>query len=143
MKTIQILFLGMILLLGSSHLNAQEMQAKKYDNLNWVRMAFVKFHPGKMAKASAIIEDYFQKADENMGGQGPTAYVMTTGDYDMIVVWEMTDGIQSMDYEMTDRDVKWIAEMGKLAGGQEKARAKMDEFYSYVSNWKTELARKQ
>lgn len=143
MKTIQILFLGVTLLFCSSHLNAQEMQAKKYDNLDWVRMAFVKFQPGKMDQAMGIIKDYFQKADENMGGQGPTAYVMATGEYDMVVVWEMEEGIESMDYEITDHDVKWIAQMEKLTGGQEKAMEKLNEFYSYIADWRTEIARKQ
>jgi hypothetical protein len=143
MKQIKYFFLAIAFLFSSQLLSAQEMKAKKMDNPVWVRMAFVKFEPGKMDKAQKIIKDYFSKADENAGIATPTTYNMSTGDYDMVVVWELEEGIETLNYEMSPNDVKWIGEMSTLAGSQEKAMEKLDEFYSYLVDWKTEIARKE
>jgi len=143
MKPIKYLFLAIAFLFSSQFLSAQEMKAKKFDNPVWVRMAFIKFEPGKMDKAKKIIKDYFAKADENAGITKPTAYSMSTGTYDMVVIWELEEGLETLNYEMTPNDVKWIGELSSLAGSQEKAMEKLDEFYSYLADWKTEIARKE
>ena len=143
MKQFKYFFLAIAILFSSQLLSAQEMKAKKMENPVWVKMAFVKFEPGKMDKAKKIIKDYFAKADKNAGITGPTTYNMSTGSYDMVVIWEMEEGIETMNYEMSPNDVKWIGEMSKLAGSQEMAMEKLDEFYSYLADWKTEIARKE
>ncbi len=143
MRQIKYLFLAIAFLFSCQLLSAQEMKAKKMDNPVWVKMDFVKFEPGKMDKAKAIIHDYFSKADKNAGITAPTSYSMTTGSYDMVVIWEMEEGIETLNYEMSPNDVKWIGELSKLTGGQEMAMEKLDEFYSYLADWKTEIARKE
>lgn len=143
MRQIKYFVLAIALLFSSQFLYAQELKAKKMENPVWVKMAFIKFEPGKMDKAKKIINDYFVKADKNAGITQPTAYSMTTGSYDMIVVWELEEGVETLNYEMTPNDVKWMEEMGKLAGSQEKAMQTLDEFYSYLADWKTEIARKE
>ncbi len=143
MKQIKYFLLVFTILFSSQFLSAQEMKAKKMENPVWVKMAFIKFEPGKMEKANEIIKNYFAKADMNAGISQPTAYRMTTGSYDMIVVWELEEGVETLNYEMSPNDVKWMSEMGKIAGSQEKAMQKLDEFYSYLADWKTEIARKE
>jgi len=143
MKQIKFFFLAIALLFSSQILSAQEMKAKKIDNPVWVKMAFIKFEPGKIDKAKKIINDYFAKADKNAGIPGPTAYSMSTGAYDMVVIWELEEGIETLNYEISPNDVKWIGEMSNLTGSQEKAMEKLDEFYSYLADWKTEIARKE
>jgi len=143
MKQFKYFFLAIAILFSSQLLSAQEMKAKKMDNPVWVKMAFIKFEPGKMDKAKKIIKDYFAKADEIAGLPAPTAYSMSTGSYDMVVIWELEEGIETLNYEISPNDVKWMGELSNLTGSQEKAMGKLDEFYSYLAEWKTEIARKE
>lgn len=143
MKQFKYFFLAIAILFSSQLLSAQEMKAKKIENPVWVKMVFIKFQPGKMDKAKTLIKDYFAKADQNAGIKAPSAYHMTTGSYDMVVIWEMEEGLETLNYEMTPDDVKWIGEMSKIAGSQEMAMKKLDEFYSYLEDWKTEIARRE
>ena len=136
--------LAIVFLFGAMNLaSSQEMSAKKYDNPTWVNMVYIKFKPMKKGSAMELIEQYFAKADENAGIDPPTAYHFATGNYDMLVIWEMKEGVETLNYEMTPDDVKWMKEMAKLTGGQDKAMAKLEEFYSYVEDWETSLARKE
>lgn len=143
MKTIKIFLTVLLFIAGTGYAAAQEMQAKKLENPNWVSVNFIKFKPGQKSKAEKIIEDYFAKADQNAGIDAPTVFKFSTGGYDYIVVWELDMGLDTFNYEVTPEDAKWYVEMGKLAGGMEGANEKMQEFFSYVESWRTELARKE
>lgn len=122
---------------------AQEMKAEKYENPQWVTMASIKFKPMKKDAAMEIIHNYFAKADEDAGIDAPTAYHFVTGKYDMLVVWEMPEGVETLNYRMTPEDAKWMNSMAKIAGGQDKAMAKLDEFMTYVETWDNSIARKE
>ncbi|WP_010229674.1 hypothetical protein [Gillisia marina] len=143
MRKFKYFFLAIAIFFSGQLLSAQEIKAKKIENPVWVKMVFIKFQPGKMDKAKTLIKDYFAKADQNAGIPAPNAYHMTTGTYDMVVIWEMEEGLETLNYEMTPNDVKWMGEMSKLAGSQDMAMKKLDEFYSYLEDWKTEIARKE
>lgn len=143
MKSLKTLLAIVFLISGMNLVNAQEMSAKKYEDPTWVNMVYVKFKPMKKGPAMEIIENYFSKADENAGIDAPTAYHLAFGKYDMLVIWELEEGVETLNYEMTPDDVKWMKEMAKLTGGQDKAMAKLEEFYSYVEDWETSLARKE
>ncbi|PVW14670.1 hypothetical protein [Marixanthomonas spongiae] len=132
-----------VLLCYSSGLWAQEMKAKKHENPEWVRIAYVKFKPMMKDKAKSIINDYFMKAGQNSGGAAPTSYDLASGEYDMLVIFPMEKGIETLNYKMTEEDVKWMGELSKLTGGQEKAMAKMQEFYSYVAKMDSDIAMKE
>ncbi|MAP53901.1 hypothetical protein [Altibacter sp.] len=142
MKKAMLCTLAALILCCGSVLQAQEMKVKKYDNPEWVRMAYVKFKPMMKEKAQAIIKDYFMKADMNLGNTGPMSFEMASGEYDMLVIFPLEEGIETLNYEMSPDDVKWMNEMSKLTGGMDKAMAKLQEFYSYVADWDSELARK-
>ncbi|MCG9973374.1 hypothetical protein [Christiangramia crocea] len=143
MRSLKYLLVLIFLMAGMQYTGAQEMSAKKYDNPNWVQMVYIKFKPMKKDPAMGIIQEYFAKADQNAGIEAPTVYHFATGDYDMLVVWEMEEGIETLNYEMTPNDAKWMNEMAKLAGSPDKAMSKMDEFFTYVDLWETSIARKE
>lgn len=143
MKSLKILLAGLFLMSTMQFASAQEMTAKKYENPNWVHMVYIKYKPMKKSPAMSVVEEYFVKADQNAGINPPTVYHFATGKYDMLVVWEMKEGVETLNYEMTPDDVKWMQEMAKIAGGQDKAMSKMEEFYSYVEDWETSIARKE
>ncbi|MGA8853688.1 MAG: hypothetical protein WB492_05885 [Christiangramia sp.] len=133
----------LVFLFATSFSFSQEMKAEKYENPTWVTMAYIKFKPMKKDAAMGIVENYFAKADEDAGIDPPTTYHFPTGKYDMLVIWEMKEGLETLNYKMTPDDVKWFASMAKVAGGQDKAMAKLDEFMSYVEEWDNTLARKE
>lgn len=144
MKNVKALLLTLaVLLCCSSGLWGQEMKVKKHENPEWVRIAYVKFKPMMKDKAKSIINDYFMKAGQNSGGLEPTSYDLASGEYDMIVIFPLEKGIETLNYEMTEDDIKWMSEMSKLTGGQDKAMAKMQEFYSYVSKMDSDIAMKE
>ncbi|MCP9198601.1 hypothetical protein MKO06_01695 [Gramella sp. GC03-9] len=134
-----VLFLVISIQVGS----AQEMKAEKYDNPQWVRISYIKFSPMKKDPAMEIINNYFAKADEDAGIAAPTTYHFPFGEYDMMVIWEIRDGIEELNYKMTPEDAEWMKSMAKIAGGQDKAMAKFEEFTSYIEDWKNTIARKE
>ncbi len=142
MKNLKI-YLFCLLFIVSGMAFSQEMKAKKYDDPTWVSIGMVKFKAMSKSKAMKIVDNYFAKADEAAGIKPPTIFHLVGGEYDMMVVWEMSEGIESLNYETSPEDVKWFGEMTKLTGGQEQTMDKLEEFYSYVANWESVIARKE
>ncbi|MCB7482457.1 hypothetical protein [Christiangramia sediminis] len=143
MKTFKTTLALLVFLIAGNLSFGQEMKAEKYENPQWVSMASIKFKPMKKDAAMEIIHNYFAKADEDAGIKPPTAFHFVTGKYDMLVIWEMPEGIETLNYKMTPEDVKWMSSMAKIAGGQDKAMAKLDEFMTYVETWDNSIARKE
>ena len=132
-----------VFLFASSFSFSQEMKAEKYENPKWVSISYIKFKPMKKDPAMGIINNYFAKADEDAGIDPPVAYNFPMGKYDMMVIWDMEDGIETLNWKTTPGDVKWMTSMAKIAGGQDKAMAKLEEFLSYVEAWDNTMARKE
>ncbi len=143
MRTLRTVLAIAILFMATGFSFGQEMKAEKYEDPQWVMMAQIKFKPMKKDAAMSIVHNYFVKADEDAGIEPPTTFHMVGGDYDMIVVWDMKEGVETLNYKMTPDDVKWMQSMAKVAGGQDKAMAKLDEFMSYVDTWENSLARRE
>ena len=122
---------------------AQEMKAEKYENPEWVSISYIKFKPMKKDAAMGIVENYFVKADQDAGIDPPVTYHLSYSDYDMMVIWDMKDGVETLNYKMTPDDVEWMKSMAKIAGGQDKAMGKLEEFMSYVEDWKNTMARRE
>jgi hypothetical protein len=142
MKSLKLVLLALMVIWTSQNLAAQEMQAKKHENTNWYAVAFIKFNPGQKEAAINLIDNYFVKADEKAGTSPPVfAMNMATGEYDYVLGWKMSGGIQDMDWEMSPDDVKWFGAMTEITGGPDKAQEKMKEFYSYVDLWRVEIGR--
>ena len=143
MKTIQILCIVLFLFSSVQQVEAQEVTAKRLDNPEWVQVTFLKFIPGKREMAEKIISDYFMKADQNAGIKAPISLRMLTGEYDYILVWDLSEGLETFNYQISPEDASWMNELTKLAGGQEEAGQVMSEFFSYVELWKSQIARKE
>lgn len=143
MRTIKTVLGTLIFLMATNLSFGQEMKAEKYENPEWVTIAQIKFKPMKKDAAMNIIHNYFAKADEDAGIKPPTAFHMVGGNYDMMVVWDMEEGVETLNYKMTPNDAKWMTSMVKIAGGQDKAMGKIEEFMSYVDTWDNSVARKE
>ncbi len=110
-----------------------QMQAKKYDNPKWKAIEFVQFKAGKMDRAREIIMNYFVKSSEKAGTPQPAmASELATGEWDMMVIWELKEGIEEMNWETSPNDVKWLTAMNEISGGADKAKAILDEWSSLI-----------
>ena len=101
MKTIQILCIVLFLFSSVQQVEAQEVTAKRLDNPEWVQVTFLKFIPGKREMAEKIISDYFMKADQNAGIKAPISLRMLTGEYDYILVWDLSEGLETFNYQIS------------------------------------------
>ncbi|SDR75966.1 hypothetical protein [Christiangramia echinicola] len=142
MNSIKTLFVATVFFMVSSYSFGQ-VKAEKYDNPQWVSMSYIKFKPMKKEPAMGIIENYFGKADQDAGIDAPTVYHFVNGDYDMLVIWNMKEGVETLNYKTTPDDAKWMNSMTKIAGGPDKAMAKLEEFMTYVQDWDNTMARKE
>ncbi len=123
-------------------LQAQELKAKKHENLKWYYVSLVKFEDGKMEDAKKIIDDYFIPTDEEAGHQAPIAELdLLFSEWDQIVIFPMEEGLEALEWEMSPRNVEWMKIFNKRAGSQEKAKEIMDNFESYIKDYKTILAK--
>ena len=143
MKRATQLLATILMIVFTTSLSAQDMKPKKYDNPQWYHIVYIDYEAGTMAKAKQIIDDYYAKASEKSGTPGPVlALEMNTGEYDMMIVWHLTEGLDELNWEITANNIKWQKEFVKLAGSEEKAKEIRKEYLNYIKGSKTELARK-
>jgi len=143
---IKSLFLGLLIastLLASPTVHAQQdMQAKKYDNPEWKRVVLIRFKPNKSDRAKEIINDYYLKACIKSGTPVPAVLLdIKTGDWDMLLVWDMKDGIEEMNWETRPNDVEWKKALDEIAGNATKAHVILDEFSSLIDQQVTYLGK--
>ncbi len=122
--------------------HAQEMKAKKYDNPKWKTITFMKFKAGKYDRAKEIIKTYYEKAGQKAGLSGPSMVVdIMSGEWDMMVVWDMKGGIEEMNWEISPDNVKWMTAMNEIAGSADKAKGVLDEFSSLITRETTYIGK--
>lgn len=125
-----------------SSANAQEMKAKKFENPEWKTVSFIKFKSGKSDRAREIIRNYYEKAAVKASVSTPTMAVdLVTGEWDMMIVWNLKGGLDDMNWEVSPENVKWMAAMSEIAGSGDKAKAILDEFSSLVDRETTFLGK--
>lgn len=127
-------------LLFTFQLSAQEPVAKKYDSPEWKSVVMVDYHSGKLGRALEIIDDHFEKAAAKAGTNSPMRLVMETGEYDVLLIWDMKGGLDEMNWERSPENIKWWNALSKLEGGEDKAQALMNEYQSLIRSGKSELA---
>ncbi len=119
------------------------MQPKKNENAQWQRVVLVKFTEGKLDRAKTIIKDYFQKAGEKSQTPGPSLAVdLVTGEWDMMLVWDMKGGVEDLNWELSPDDVKWMKAMNEVVGSADKAKAIQDEFSGLIVRSTSYLGKK-
>ena len=141
MKTfVLLLSLTLVLTLITEVSVAQEMEAKKMENVEWKTVVYVDYKPGKANRAREIITDHFQPAGAKAGNPGPQMAIwMSSGEYDLVLVWAMEGGIEDMNWEVNPRGVKFRTALNELSGGSEKAQAIQDEYQSLIASATTEV----
>lgn len=102
------------------------------ENADYMEIEFVDIKAGKRDRAEEIIDDYFFKASEAAGTAKPYLVHLQTGEWDFIVAFDLKEGPVEFTYTQTPDGKKWWAAFVKLAGGEDKAKAIMDEYQSLV-----------
>ena len=62
-----------------------------------------------------------------------------TGDWDMIVIWEMEGGMADMEWYRSPEDIKWYESFVELVGGQEEADKIMKEYQDALASTQVEV----
>lgn len=111
----------------------EEMKPERMEGVTWARVSMTKFKSGKRARALEIIRDYFAKADGMAGLEsGVHGIHLNSGEWDVIYVFPMKGGPSDLTWITSPDDIKWMASMVELAGGQEEAMKILEEFDSLV-----------
>ena len=145
MKTlISLMATAAFVLICTFNLQAQEEapKAKKYDSPEWKRVVYVDFHNGKMGTAMKIIKKYYRPASEKAGTPGPSLMaVMETGEYDLMIVWDLQDGVESLNWDVSPNNIKWAKALEEVAGSKEKAQELRDKYSACVRSSTSDLVR--
>jgi hypothetical protein len=140
--TVNLIILCLFIFAGTPSVNAQEMKAKKYDNPQWKTVSFLKFKSGKSDRAKEIIRNYYEKAAQKASVSSPImALDLVTGEWDLMVVWDMKGGIEEMNWEVSPENVKWMTALNEIAGGGDKAKAILDEFSGLIDRESSSLGK--
>lgn len=112
---------------------AAQIQAKKFDNPQWKSVEMLQFKHDKMDRVREIIKTYFIKAAERAGSRQPSMILdLATGEWNMMLVWDMKEGLDEMNWQIRPDDIKWIAALNEIAGSADKAKTILDEWSSLV-----------
>ncbi len=89
-----------------------------------------------------IVNNYYRKAAAKAGTPMPSmTAVMYSGEYDLMLIWDMQGGIEDMNWEINPNGIKWREALNEVAGSKEKADALREEYASYVRSSKSDIIR--
>lgn len=117
----------------------QDPQPQKLKNVEWKRIYYTVFKPGKTARAREIILDHFKLAGDKVGYNAETFFIRI-GEWDMISIWSLNEGTEDLNWQTSPGSALWRKELNKQEGGEEKALALIQEWQSLISHSKSELA---
>ncbi|TLU65123.1 hypothetical protein FE810_09355 [Thalassotalea litorea] len=121
---------------------ASAEDGKRYeDSVKWKNVVKITYKIGKRDDALKIIKDYYQVASKKAKTPMPEMVMeMHTGDYDLLVIWHMQNGIEDMTWETNPDSVAWRKALNDVAGSEEKAQEILDEYVSYIAHAENEIA---
>ena len=105
------------------------------DDAVYVQTTVLKFKSGKRERALEIIAEYFMKATEKAGTQGPLMVIhMQSGRWDLAAVWKLQGGTADLEWYRSPRDIKWREALTEIAGGEDEAAAIMKEWSGSIAD---------
>ena len=129
------------ILLFPCYLLAQEQQqAKKYENIDWYWIIHMKFKIDKKAEAHDIIKKYWRPIETRLGTE-QYVYEFETGDWDLIRVVKMPEGISTLEWELSPRGIEYNKEFLKIAGNEEAMNEVMKKWLECLAESKTDIAK--
>ncbi|MEM8714134.1 MAG: hypothetical protein AAGG01_24590, partial [Planctomycetota bacterium] len=113
--------------------------ARKFEGATWSRVVNISFVPGKKADAIRIIQDYLRPASVASSTPQPLAYEHVTGEYDITAIWELTEGTDSLNWEVSPAQVAWRTALAERLGGFDKADEMLATYRSYIRKTETNI----
>jgi plasmid stabilization system protein ParE len=133
-----VLFLALLVVAPSTSSGQELPTAQRLTGGTWYRMTFARFKPGAADEALRIIYDHFIKADE-ASGRDPIALDFVTGEWHHAVMFPLQDGPEDLAWSLRPIDERWWAELARLEGGAEQARALLTRFTALIATQKTDI----
>jgi hypothetical protein len=119
-----------------------QTEGKKYDNPQWKSVELLEFKHDKMDRVREIIRDYFIKAANKAGSRQPAMILeLATGEFNIMLVWDMKEGLEEMNWQTRPDDIKWMNALTEIAGSADKANAILNEWSSLVIHSTSYLCR--
>lgn len=115
--------------LADGHMEAETREMLDQD---WHQVNFVRFHEGKQARAAEILE-MFRQASEDAGREPSTLVHFNTGDWHMMHMVPMEDGIAQIGWEDSARSEAWWNAFVEIAGGADEAEAMWEEYPTLIA----------
>ncbi len=143
MKTIKSLLLVAVFLCAIPYVSAQDMEAKKFEDAKWYEIVYVDYKGGKTGDAREIIEKYFKEAGSIASTTPPIMeFALYSGEYDYVYIWELQEGLETLNWDISPDNVKWWKAMIEVSGSEEEAERIQNEYSDMVARSKSELVRK-
>lgn len=143
MKTAKISLTIVAILVSGLFIHAQDLDPAEKDTTVFYQVEYLKFDAGKSDEARKIIEEYFSVASQLAGVPEPLMELdLTSEDFNYMVVWQLLDGKETLNWQTCPNDEKWYKALVTVAGNETKAKEIIEQFDSWVSDSKTEFARK-
>lgn len=116
------------------------------DDAKYVSVVFVQFKSGKREEAMDMIDEYFVPAGKKAGTAPPMLDLhFQTGKWDAMFIWNLDGGTADLEWYTSPDNVKWMAALAELNGGEEAAKeilarwsSLIDEGEAHVGHYHTE-----
>jgi len=131
--------IAMALSIGAITTQASAVDPEKRENVDYLTMTLVDFKAGTRTKAIAIIAESFTPAAIKAGTPQPWVMHFQTGSWDMVLFWDLKNGMADMEWDVSPDNIKWKTAFDELSGGAEKADAIYAEYLSYIARSKTNV----
>ncbi|WP_224490928.1 hypothetical protein [Robertkochia flava] len=103
------------------------------DNYDWFQAKYVKFKPGKVNEARALLHDFLYKANE-ISGRLVLTFESDSGPWDHIAYLHLQDGPDQLENENAEIETRWWNGVIQLAGSEEKARELLKAYQECIDN---------
>ena len=107
-----IVFAGMF----TPTLRAQELpKAKRFTNVEWYTVLYVKWKPGKAQEGSKIIHDHFLPVSRALGQETIHYHFGNRGHWDQMYFFFLEEGPGALEWQVHPNNEKFWAEVAKRA----------------------------
>lgn len=137
---LKVSFFSIAFLAMPEYTTGQEMKPIRIENAEWKNVVHERFDAGKRGRALEIIRGRFMKARIAAGVARPEIMLeLATGEYDLMIVWHMMEGVEAMNWELTADNIAWRSALNKQEGRAEKAGALLEKYQGLIAKAKSEI----
>lgn len=113
----------------------------KHENVEWFWVIQVKFKIDKRAEAYEIIKNYWSPINSSIGTE-QYGFQFETGEWDLIRVVKMPEGIATLEWELSPWNIQFNQEFLKLTGSEEAMLDVRKKWQECLQETRTEIAKR-